>query len=239
MARLPSQPAIYIAAALILFCLLPLLRRLLAQAGLAAETRAAIDRHLPALIRRRAQLARPDAYGRLQLEKWHKELDYFITHQIAPALSRAEQRALDRKYSDVVARIDAEVDDAASRQPIAAAFSDTMTPAGFEAFCADALRQAGWDARVTLQSRDQGVDVIAEKNRVRVVLQCKLHARAVGNKSVQEAAAGRLHEGADAAAVVSNNRYTPAAEQLAATTGVLLLHYRDLPDLEDRLGELR
>src|ERR1700730_4076277 len=36
-------------------------------------------------------------------------------------------------------------------------------------FCAEELRRAGRDARVTMQSRDQGVDVVAEKNRVRVV----------------------------------------------------------------------
>ena len=92
--------------------------------------------------------------------------------------------------------------------------------------------RAGWEASVTMQSRDQGVDVIAEKNGLRVVLQCKLYARPVGNKSVQEAAAGRAHERAHRGAVVTNNSYTPSAEQLAATNGILLLHYRDLENLE-------
>jgi hypothetical protein len=32
--------------------------------------------------------------------------------------------------------------------------------------------------------------------------------------------------------VVSNNRFTAAAEQLAATNGILLLHYRDLKNLD-------
>jgi Restriction endonuclease len=124
-------------------------------------------------------------------------------------------------------------------QPPFQTFSDEMKPAEFEAFCAEELRRAGWDARVTMQSRDQGVDVVAEKNHVRVVIQCKLYARPVGNKSVQEAAAGKAHEQADYGIVVTNNRYTLAAEQLAATNGVLLLHYRDLQNLEGILSQKR
>jgi len=62
-----------------------------------------------------------------------------------------------------------------------------------------------------------------------------LYARPVGNKSVQEATAARAHEQADFGVVVSNNRYTDAAEQLAVTNGVVLLHYRDLQNLDNIL----
>jgi HJR/Mrr/RecB family endonuclease len=81
------------------------------------------------------------------------------------------------------------------------------------------------------------IRVVAEKGRFRVVLQCKLYTRPVGNKSVQEAAAGRAHEGADYGIVVSNASYTKAAEQLAITNGVLLLHYSDLHNLEVTLRQ--
>ncbi len=70
-------------------------------------------------------------------------------------------------------------------------FSDDMTANEFETYCAEELGRAGWNARVTMRSRDQGVDVVAEKLGVRVVLQCKLYSRPVGNKAVQEAAADR------------------------------------------------
>lgn len=49
-----------------------------------------------------------------------------------------------------------------------------MSPAEFEEYCAEELRQTGWKAQVTLQSRDR-VDVIAEKRNIRVVVQCKLY----------------------------------------------------------------
>jgi restriction system protein len=56
-----------------------------------------------------------------------------------------------------------------------------MTPTQFEHFCAEQLRQARWGPRVTTRNEDQGVDVIAEKNDVDVVVQCKLYGRAFGN----------------------------------------------------------
>ena len=49
-------------------------------------------------------------------------------------------------------------------------------------------------------------------------------------------AASRAHERADYAAVVSTSFYTLAAEQLAQTNGVLLLHFSQLDELEDLLA---
>ena len=47
----------------------------------------------------------------------------------------------------------------------------------------------------------------------------------------------KAHKEADYGVVVTNNKYTLAAEQLASTNGVLLLHYSELQDLEDILQE--
>lgn len=223
------------AAALTALLLYPLLR-VIGAAGarytLMRQVEASVNQHLAALRRRRAQLVTLDAYGEPRQERWDKEVDYFIARQIEPLLTRAEQRALAGNHDRVAAVIGQLVAAASDAQPGAPAFTDQMTPAQYEQFCADQLRLAGWTARVTMQSRDQGVDVIAEKESVRIVLQCKLYARPVGNRSVQEAAAARAHEDADYALVVSNNRFTPAAEELAATNGVLLLHHRDLPEID-------
>jgi restriction system protein len=189
--------------------------------------------HASALVRRRAQLVQADAYGKLKFEKWFAELEYFITEHILPHLSPRELEVLAKNRFDIKAAIVLFVDQETQNNPAYKAFSDDMTPSEFETFCAEELKRVGWNARVTMQSRDQGVDVIAEKNGVRIVLQCKLYARPVGNKSVQEAAAARVHEQADYGIVVSNNRYTRDAEQLASTNKILLLHYTDLTNLED------
>jgi restriction system protein len=217
-----------------------LVARLLQRAGarrtLLRKTREAVEQHLTSLVRRRAQLVKPDPYGKPQVEKWAKEISYFISQHIQPLLTPSERNALARNQDKVLSTLGSLVESAMRSQPAFQTFANDMTPAEFETFCAEQLRRAGWDARVTMQSRDQGVDVIAEKNGRRVVLQCKLYARAVGNKSVQEVAAARAHEKADFGIVVSNNRYTTAAEQLATTNGILLLHYRDLNKLDDLLS---
>jgi Restriction endonuclease len=221
--------------AAVAFPIIRLIRRASVRQALLEKVRATADQQLEPLLRRRAQLVRLDPYGKPQHDKWTKEIGYFIAQHIQPLLTAGEQASLARNHTEVFEIIGQSVAAAQRRQPAFQTFSDDMTPAEFETFCAEELRRAGWDARVTMQSRDQGVDVIAEKGERRVVLQCKLYARPVGNKSVQEATAARAHERADFGIVVSNNRYTDAAEQLAATNHVLLLHYRDLRNLDDIL----
>ena len=49
---------------------------------------------------------------------------------------------------------------------------------------------------------------------------------------MQEIVAARAHEGADRGIAVSNSRYTAAAHQLARTNAVLVLHYRDLDEID-------
>ncbi len=73
--------------------------------------------------------------------------------------------------------------------------------------------------------------IIAKKNGVVLVLQCKLWDTPVGNKAVQEIAAARGHYFANGAAVVSNQSYTAAAKVLAQSNRVLLLHHSDLEKL--------
>ena len=216
-----------------------LLRRAGARRAVRRQAIAITQQHLPTLSRRRAQLVRLDPYGKPRADRWIKEIDYFIEQHIQPSLTPRKQMALEACHPEVAGLIDARVAAAMLDQPAFSTFSNDMTPAEFETFCAEELRRAGWDARVTMAGRDQGVDVIAAKNGCRVVLQCKLYARPVGNKSVQEATAARAHEQADFGIVVSNNRYTGAAEQLAASNRVLLLHYRDLQRLDEILDRPR
>ena len=113
-----------------------------------------------------------------------------------------------------------------------------MSAREFEYSCANELRKMGWKAELTKGSGEQGVDIVAEKDGVRIVLQCKKYSRPVGNKAVQEIAAGKSHETAHAAFVVSNAPYIKSAQELAITTGAYLLHYLDLKDI-DRILERR
>ena len=196
---------------------------------------ALIEQNADRLAKRRAQLVRQDAYGKPLLDKWHAEIDYFITEHIRPTLPIKQQSMLQDVRDEITCMIKARTEIQAQQTPIFQAFSDAMTPSEFEGFCAEQLQLTGWGAYVTPGSGDQGVDVIAEKDGVHVVLQCKLYSGSVGNAAIQEIVAGKAYEKADYCAVVTNSKYTVAAEQLAAANGVLLLHYSDLPRLETLL----
>ncbi len=109
-----------------------------------------------------------------------------------------------------------------------------MTPVEYEHYCAAVLQEVKWEARVTKASADQGVDVVADKRGMRIVVQCKKYSKPVGNRAVQEIVAAIAHEGAQRGVVVATSGYTLAAEKLAASNGVLLLHHSQLRNI-DRL----
>jgi restriction system protein len=113
-------------------------------------------------------------------------------------------------------------------------FRDAMSPEEFEHYCAALLRRAQWRAEVTQASGDQGVDIVAEKRGLRIVVQCKMYSKPVGNRAVQEIVAGIAHVEAQRGVVVTTVGYTPAAEALAASNNILLLHYSQLHRI-DRL----
>lgn len=209
--------------------------RVIARRKLLVKVENAINVHIGVLVRKRRQLIWEDAYGNSQVDGWFREINYFIAHQITPSLNRKEGSLLGRERQTIIGMIESRVGAAEQAAPARKGFSDVRTPTEFEFFCAEELRRTGWTARVTKRSGDQGVDVVAEKDGLRVVVQCKLYSHPVGNKAVQEAAAAKAHEQATHAVVATNSTYTPAAKQLASTNKVLLLHYRDLQDLETLL----
>jgi hypothetical protein len=210
-------------------------QRVQARRTLLEKAQAIVDKQINPLAIKRAQLVWQDEYGEIQVEKWSKEKYRFITQHIEPLLTPNERSLIAREGAMIVGLIESCVEAATQDHAVFRAFSDAMTPAEFETFCAEELRRAGWAARVTRQGRDQGVDVVAEKDDMRVVIQCKLYARPVGNKAVQEVAAAKAHEQASYGIVVTNSSYTLAAKQLAQTNGVQLLHYSELQNLHDLL----
>jgi restriction system protein len=106
------------------------------------------------------------------------------------------------------------------------------SPLEFERQCARFLEGNGWDVRMTPRTGDQGVDLVALRNDVVLVVQCKQQSSPVGNQAVQEIYTGRAFYNASVAAVVSNAGYTPSARAAAAQTGVLLLHWSELASFE-------
>jgi restriction system protein len=98
----------------------------------------------------------------------------------------------------------------------------SMSGAQFEAFIADLFRAMGHQAVVLGGAGDQGVDVIVNRQGVRVAVQCKNHRKPVNNKAVQEVYAGARHHGCEEACVVAPAGYTRGAIDLARSTEVSL-----------------
>ena len=102
----------------------------------------------------------------------------------------------------------------------------------FENHCKEILKQHGWKVKETPNTGDQGVDLIASINDVRICIQCKDHEKAIGNKAVQEISAGKLFWKGTHAILVSKSGFTKSAQQLARSNKVRLINECQLKDLE-------
>ena len=102
----------------------------------------------------------------------------------------------------------------------------------FEKHCMEILKQHGWEVKETPNTGDQGVDLIASINDLRICIQCKYHEKAIGNKAVQEISAGKLFWKGTHAIIVSKSGFTKSAHQLAKSNKVKLINEYQLKDLE-------
>ncbi|AQT80007.1 hypothetical protein B1R94_13115 [Mycolicibacterium litorale] len=100
---------------------------------------------------------------------------------------------------------------------------DAMTGVEFERYVAAVLRGVGYSVEITRATGDFGVDLIATKAGVRTAVQCKRQVRVVNGSAVQQVVAGATIHDCTATMVVSNHRYTRAAEQLADAHGCVLI----------------
>ncbi len=118
-------------------------------------------------------------------------------------------------------------DGLARRRGLGAA--DRMTGEEFEDWLAILFRAAGWRVRHTRVTGDFGADlVLGHGSEDELVVQAKRQARPVGIAAVQQAAAARMHYGTAQAMVITNTTFTPAAVELAASTGVILWDRDDI-----------
>lgn len=193
-----------------------------------------IDKNILILEEKYRQKAYIDEYGIVRTKHFDKDLNYFIDNmfnfdklvETSNGFVRLSISSNDR------AKIKEDILNRLSNIELS---KDDKSPYEFEEECALILCRYGWNAYTTKKSGDQGVDVVAEKRGKKIVLQCKLYNRPVGNKAVQEVFSGKEYYKANFAAVVSNNEYTPSARELAKNCNVLLLSLSDLNNLEEKL----
>lgn len=141
---------------------------------------------------------------KIQEEKRLKELAELHEKQRQKALKEEELR-LKREYQH--------------------GYRDDMNGYEYEKYCADLFSYFGWNAKATIKSGDYGVDVIAVKNGIKIVAQCKHYSGNVGFDAVKEASTGKIINSAKYALVITNSSYTPSAKEGAKKTGVILLRH--------------
>ena len=185
-----------------------------------------VEKHKNALVRNWHKNVEQDDYGSKNLHLWHEEVGKFLSSvSFLP-------KAMSLDLAAVI--VTAMVEDIVAGDEVKSVFDfqEITSAYDFEEKCAEELSRVGWSTRVTSGSGDQGIDVLAEKRSVRVVIQCKLYNKPVGNKAVQEAISGKAYEKADYAAVVAPNGFTKSAKELAQRDGVFLLSPKDLKALD-------
>lgn len=175
---------------------------------------------------RKSQLVVVDQYG-VNVVDWEREKVNFIKRFLYPYPPKVTLQRLSRLIDKYLH----ELADESAILPLVETAED------YEKFCADQLTNAGWQTARTRASGDQGIDIVATKDGVTAVFQCKWYSQPVGNKAVQEVLAGKLFQEAELAGVLSNARYTPSARHLANRTGVHLLHHSQIDEFTAKLAE--
>jgi len=103
----------------------------------------------------------------------------------------------------------------------------------FENYCFQILQSKGWKVETTPLSGDQGVDLIASIEKLRICIQCKDHKKAVGNQAVQEVYAGKEYWLGTHAVLVSRSGFTKSAYKLAFANKVILVNEFELENIEN------
>lgn len=195
-----------------------------------------VNEHYDTLCTKRDQSLYYDDYGNEITTGFVKELIYFVENVIFPDCELSRQELM--KYAQITANMMDKVQSERPREPedIEETYNflenASPDPYEFEGNCKKILEKAGWEGRTTPKSGDQGVDVIAKKDDILIVVQCKFYTQPVGNKAVQEISAGKTYYKADYAVVVTNNSYTKSARQLAKSCGVILLNIKQLKNID-------
>jgi restriction system protein len=193
-----------------------------------------VDNHASTLSRKKLQKVKYDDYGNTFDKEWQDEKTYFHKFVIWPRLLKEypeeDLQFFNTRYSDSF--IESAIYESTESLVADDIDVDRLRPIDFEIYCASRLKKGGWTANLTKASGDQGIDIIAERDGIKLVVQVKRSSSPVGNKAVQEAIAGKAFINANAACVVSNAEFTPAAKELANVAGVKLLHHSELTRLK-------
>ena len=106
-----------------------------------------------------------------------------------------------------------------------------MRSVEFETFLERVFTELGYTVETTKMTGDQGLDLIVSYRNRRIGIQVKGYHNSVSNSAVQQAHAGMSYYKCDAAAVITNSRFTQSACELASKIECKLIDEDSLPSL--------
>lgn len=193
------------------------------------EAKLLIEKHKETLLLKYRQCFRTDDYGQIILVNengWRSEIDYFVNRVMGNSIESSVFLKLDQQK--LISAVDLAVKAEYGSVSLPKKISIDMSGVEFERHCAEILDGCGWKTTLTKGSGDQGIDILATKNKVVVVIQCKRLSKPVGNQAVQQAFSGMQFIKAHYSAVVTTATFTPKAREIARETGTFLLTDNDL-----------
>ena len=105
----------------------------------------------------------------------------------------------------------------------------SLSPLEFEKYVARLFSLRGYKTNLTPVSSDYGLDVILEKEKVKIGVQVKHYTNAVGVRAVQEVIAGmKYYKCSEGYVVTSAHSFTAQAHNLANASNIKLIAYNDL-----------
>jgi restriction system protein len=119
-----------------------------------------------------------------------------------------------------------------------------MRPEQYEHHIARILRAEGWDAEVTPYQRDFGVDIIAERDGVRLSVQAKMWAganRRVAEPEVMQLYGAAAYADCSKAMMVTDSEVLEPARRIAEKLGIEIrpVPIEDLPSVEGAVASKR
>jgi restriction system protein len=194
-----------------------------------------------ALREAKADVSHPDRYGTLYSDGWEREKAAFVGARIAPRLRAA---GCDGMLPKLLPAIDTEIERYANASVEPSHFDTGADPGhvaeissadadlcDYAGRCTIMLQKAGWTTNPSPAVCNRAVDIFAERDGRRLLLQCKGADGPVGVEAVQQVSTLKDRRHADVAAIVTLASFTRAAQQMASAAGVHALRDEDLAQI--------
>jgi restriction system protein len=193
--------------------------------------------HRTALRAAKSDSMRPDRYGTMHPDGWEREKALFVRSRLSARLGEAGCQDM---LPSLMPAIDTEIErqanasvephSSASDADTGHAYRATAAPeidhdlSTFAVRCTSLLQDSGWKTEPGSAGTGKTIDILAERDGHKLLLQCKGGGAPVGVEAVQQVFAMKDGGRVDIAAIVSHAPFTRAAQQMASANGVHALH---------------